>query len=435
MRLPFLAAAARPPADPSPPRYAGCEGCGRWHRFEAGAGTARLHCVRCDTVLRRLHRDPVNEPLAMHLAGLLLYLVAITMPLMELRIGGASQPASLLTGIFILADQQLWALALVVAITSVVAPALKLGAGIYVLAGVQLPHPPPMLPWVFRSLSQLRPWSMVEVYLLGLFVAYVKLIDLATVEVGAALWALGGLMLAMAAADAALDPEAVWQRMERRGLVSAPEPRPGQMLLACHSCGFVSSGTAHPARCPRCAAALHLRKPDSLARAWALLIAATILYVPANIFPVMTVIQLGQGEPDTILSGVIALAEAGMWPLALLVCFASFVVPMAKILILAWLLLSTRAGSSRALKRRTYLYHVVEAVGRWSMIDIFMVSTLAALVRLGSIATIEPGFGAVAFAGVVVLTMLSAMSFDPRLMWDRAGLNAADTNRAEPHEH
>jgi paraquat-inducible protein A len=137
----------------------------------------------------------------------------------------------------------------------------------------------------------------------------------------------------------------------------------------------------------------------------------------------MTVISFGSGEPDTILSGVKALFFAGMWPLALLVFFASITVPVLKIVGLALLLLWTQRGSRWRLRDRTVVYRIVEAVGRWSMIDIFMLSILAGLVRLGRIATITPGIGAVSFAAVVIITMFAAAAFDPRLMWDAAGEN------------
>lgn len=193
-------------------------------------------------------------------------------------------------------------------------------------------------------------------------------------------------------------------------------------LARCHACHLLSRMKPLPpgshAHCPRCGAALHLRKPDSLARAWALTLAAYILYIPANTLPIMTVVSMGHGEPDTILSGVRALIAGGLWPLALLVFFASVVVPVLKLFALTYLLVSVWRKSCWRPRDRTVLYRITEAVGRWSMIDVFMISILVALVKLGAIATIEPGAGALAFAAVVVITMFAAMSFDPRLIWD-----------------
>lgn len=193
-------------------------------------------------------------------------------------------------------------------------------------------------------------------------------------------------------------------------------------LLNCHSCHLLSHARRLPpgghAVCPRCGASLHLRKPNSISRTWALIWAAIILYIPANVYPVMTVISFGKGSPDTIMSGVMAFIEYGMWPLALLVFFASITVPMAKLTGMIYLLLSVQRKSRWRPKDRTVLYRVTEVIGRWSMIDIFMISILVALVKLQAIATIEPGPGAISFAAVVVITMIAANSFDPRLIWD-----------------
>jgi paraquat-inducible protein A len=193
-------------------------------------------------------------------------------------------------------------------------------------------------------------------------------------------------------------------------------------LMSCHACHQLTripaGFTDGEAICPRCEAHIHLRKPNSLSRTWALLIAAYILYIPANLLPVMTVISFGKGEADTILSGVKELIHAGMLPIALLVFFASITVPVLKLLVLTFLLLSVHYKSQWRPRERTFLYRITEVVGRWSMIDIFMISILIALVKLDAVATIEPGAGAISFASVVILTMFAAMSFDPRLIWD-----------------
>ena len=193
-------------------------------------------------------------------------------------------------------------------------------------------------------------------------------------------------------------------------------------LINCTTCLLVSRVSRLPIKgdviCSRCGAQLSHRKPNSLARTWALIVAAYILYIPANVYPVMTVISFGRGEPDTILSGVESLLASGMWPLAVLVFFASIIVPLIKLFGLTLLLMSVHYKWYWRPKQRTILYRITEAVGRWSMIDIFMISILVALVRLEAVATIEPGMGATSFAAVVVLTMFAAMSFDPRLIWD-----------------
>jgi len=191
----------------------------------------------------------------------------------------------------------------------------------------------------------------------------------------------------------------------------------------CHDCGMVvrlPDAHTHGLECPRCGSPIHHRKPNSIARTWALVIAAAILYVPANAYPVMTVTSLGSSQSDTILSGVFFLLHHGMWPLALIVFVASVVVPLAKLLVLSFLLISVQLGSRWRPADRTRLYRVTEAIGRWSMVDVYVVTILVALVHLGALASIEAQLGAVFFGSVVVTTMFAAESFDPRLIWDRA---------------
>ncbi len=195
-------------------------------------------------------------------------------------------------------------------------------------------------------------------------------------------------------------------------------------MAGCHDCGLLvrmpaSHGHADAA-CPRCGAAVHSRKADSLRRTWALVIGAAIFYVPANVFPIMAVTSLGRTQADTIMSGVIYLLKHGMWPLALVVFVASVAVPLLKLVVLSYLLYSVHRRSRWRLADRTRLYRITEAVGRWSMVDIYVVTILVALVQLGELANIRAEAGAVFFGAVVVITMFAAESFDPRLIWDRA---------------
>ena len=193
-------------------------------------------------------------------------------------------------------------------------------------------------------------------------------------------------------------------------------------LLSCHSCNLLSKmsgshGHAH-ALCPRCGAPLHQRKTNSLTRTWALVIAAFIFYIPANVLPITVVTSLGKTQADTIMSGVIYFMLTGMWPIALVIFVASVAVPLIKLFVLSYLLISVQRKSRWRPEDRTRLYRIAEAVGRWSMVDIFVVTILVALVKLGGLATIDAGPAASYFAAVVVSTIFAAMSFDPRLIWD-----------------
>lgn len=194
-------------------------------------------------------------------------------------------------------------------------------------------------------------------------------------------------------------------------------------LINCHSCGLLHKATQAHVHCHRCGASLHARKPDSLSRTWAYLLAAYILYIPANILPIMTTTSLGSIQSNTILSGVNYLLITGSWLLALIIFIASVFVPVLKLIILSYLTISVQMRSSWRPRERTWLYRLAEIMGRWSMVDIYVVTLMVALVKIHGLADIDAGSGAVAFGAVVVLTMLAAMSFDPRLIWDNAENN------------
>lgn len=197
-----------------------------------------------------------------------------------------------------------------------------------------------------------------------------------------------------------------------------------QGLCRCHACGYVSAmqTSNEPQHCTRCAAVLHARLPQSLQRTAALLCTGFILYIPANIFPIMTVSRFGVAEAHTIVGGIIAFINSGMLPIALLVFVASILVPLLKMAGLSILLWAIRQRWQRNLKLLTRIYRIIAFVGRWSMLDIFMISILVSLVDLGGVGQIIAGPAATAFAAVVVLTMFAANSFDPRLLWDRKGV-------------
>ena len=191
-------------------------------------------------------------------------------------------------------------------------------------------------------------------------------------------------------------------------------------LVGCHACGLIhhAAPDTHNLLCTRCGSHLHFRKPDSLSRTWALLIAAYVLIVPANLLPVMETGSLFGSEKDTIFSGVIYLWTSGSQPLAIILFFASIAIPVAKLFSLTYLLISVQRRSTWEPKERTRLYRILEAVGRWSMIDVYVAAMLTALVQFGSLMSIRAGSGAIAFGAVVVLTIFAAESFDPRLIWD-----------------
>ncbi len=190
-----------------------------------------------------------------------------------------------------------------------------------------------------------------------------------------------------------------------------------QGLALCHTCGHLDRAELH--HCSRCGDGLHLRKTDSLQRALALLFTAVILYIPANVLPIMTTMQLGKGEPATILGGVVLLIKLKSYPIAAVIFIASVMVPLAKLFALFYLVWNGYRAEPASAIQCTKIYRLTELVGKWSMVDVFVVAILVALIHLTGLLVILPGPAAVAFAGVVVSTMLAAHAFDTRLIWDR----------------
>ena len=410
-----------------------CRDCGLFQRLpEIPDGEAAV-CARCDALLRRVATHSLLFARANAVAAASLFVLALTLPLVEMRILGRLGVSTVFSGPDLLRENGMVLLAVAVVTTLVLMPAAKLAIELTVLFGICVPRG---LAWLFGWLEHISPWSMVEVFLLGSVVAYSRLKALAQVDVGLAALALGGTMLAIVAIDATLDREAIWQALEARTPhpehKRPPSTSPGgsARLIGCSECRRVVHAEEGD-RCVRCAHHLSVRK-GSLDRVWALLVAAVLLYIPANVLPVMTVKRMGKGDPTTILNGVVELAQDHLWPLALLVLLASIIIPIFKLVSLAGLLVMTHRRSPLLLKARTRLFRFIKFVGRWSMIDIFMLSVLVGVVHFGPIASILPGTGAVAFCAVVLLTMAATEVLDPRLMWDAAGKEEEAFEREEP---
>ena len=187
-------------------------------------------------------------------------------------------------------------------------------------------------------------------------------------------------------------------------------------LAACHICCKLASAELH--HCPRCGSAMHLRKSDSIQRTLALLFTACLLYIPANLYPIMITEQLGKAEGSTILGGVVLLIHHGSIPIALVIFLFSVMVPIGKLMSMFYLVWTVERHSKLSPRQRTVMYQVTEFVGKWSMVDVFVVAILVALVHLGGLLEIKPGIAALCFAGVVIVTMIAAESFDARLIWD-----------------
>lgn len=396
-----------------------CHECDRLHWQPVLPPGGRADCRNCGATLYREIPDSLDRSLACFLGALVLFLIANAFPFLALEFGGRIEGSRLITSGWALYRMGMGELGLLVFLTSIAFPLSTMIGMLYLLVPARFGQLPPGAGRVWRLVNGLMPWSLLGVFLLGTLVAVIKLQDLAAVVPGVALFAFVGSMLAYAAGRASFDPRRLWELSPVRQL-EAGATRGSTALIACHACGLLRRQGDGLDCCPRCGGHLHRRKAESVERTWALVIAAALLFIPANVFPIMEVIQFGQGEPDTIISGVVKLIGAGFWGLGLLVFFVSIVVPVAKLVSLSWLLHSVQRNSRWRPVDRTRLYRVTELVGSWSMVDVFLVGLLTGLVSLDVLATVRPGIGATFFAAVVILTMFAAMSFDPRLIWDRA---------------
>ena len=268
------------------PHLRECHDCGQVQVLPALPPGTRAICLRCNAVLRHTHHEPLAIPLALHCAALILLAISAGTMLLSVSTFGMYQAAGLFTGPAGLEQHGMWELAAVVLFTTFAAPLAKLLLSGAVLAGLYLPQPPGVLTRLFAWAERLRPWSMIEIYLLGLFVAYSRLGAVVHIDVGPAVYALGALMVTMVAADYALDPHAVWEAMERRGLARRHPTRPDAAgtRLGCDTCGLVSRAEGG-SPCPRCGSRLRHRKPFSVALTWALGLSALLLYHSRQLLP------------------------------------------------------------------------------------------------------------------------------------------------------
>jgi len=430
-----------------------CHDCGVLHLRRAVQPRQKARCVRCRSVLYRGIYSDASRMAAITLGAIFVYLIAQCCPIVELEVNGYRSSATLLGAIRVLWNEQMQLVAAVVFLFTIVLPAVELGSLLYVTLCLRAGFKPPGFHRLLRAVHLARLWGMTEVLMIGILITIVKMTSLAQVLVQPGLFAFGALTL-MLAVVVSFDPRILWNigdclpcytplptaaaaayagdavaasaRAENAAAAMPPAHyramAAGAPRLSCHSCGLVALD-AHPAghahqSCARCGTRLHHRRPDSVGRTWAFLLAATILYITANLLPVMYTHSLFGKEDDTIISGVVYFWTSGSPALAAIIFIASIVVPVLKLVALSLLAITAQRRSRWRPHQRTLLYRLVEFVGRWSMLDIFVITLTVALVRFQTLAVITAGPGALAFCAVVVLTMLASMQFDPRLIWD-----------------
>lgn len=411
----------------------GCHDCGCLYHREPLNSCERARCTRCRHELYRWHAGgPLRRAdslVALTLGALLVYLLAQSFPIVTLEMGGMTSGVTLLQAVGVLWNEGMQVIAAMVLSCAIVFPGLELASLLYVAVGLRRGRRVPGFNMVLRVVQGARHWAMTEVLMIGILITVIKMTSMARVVPHPGLFAFGVLTI-LCALVMRYEPKALWELADRLA------PRPNQevaadavahapdTLVACGACGLVNgrpwqrakSGAAH---CRRCGAALHRRIPNSIGWTWVMLAAATLLYVPAMMLPVMYTRTLGGGaEGDTIMSGVVLFWNTGSPGLAIIIFIASVVVPVSKLVALAWLNATAQLRSRAAPLARTRAYRVVEFVGRWSMLDVFVVTLTVALVRFDALATITAGPGAIAFGCVVIVTMVASHQFDPRLIWD-----------------
>lgn len=420
-----------PLVDLSPPetrtqrrRLRACHECDWVSALPPLSSGEKATCPRCSHVLVKRHRYPAQRSMALALAALTALILAVSFPFISFSVSGVSNRIELSQTATTLIGFHQPVVAIAVIMTIVVLPAVYLLGVLWLQFGLLRDHPLPFSRDIARSLSHLTPWMMADVFIIGALVSLIKIAGLADVSLGISFWAFCAFALLLLMTTQSIDADWMWFSLEGEPL--SPEdtqtgmPAASQGLTGCPTCGLINRlsgrGRGH---CARCHEKLHQRLPHSLQRTWALLGASAIMYIPANIYPIMTTTSLGNSTPSTIIGGVVQLIQMGSWPIAMVIFIASVIVPIGKLGALTWLCLVVKRSNALNAQSRTRLYRLTEFIGRWSMVDVFVVAILVALIRAGSLMSITPGPASLAFGSVVVLTMLAAMTFDPRLIWDK----------------
>ncbi|GEA50804.1 paraquat-inducible protein A [Vibrio inusitatus NBRC 102082] len=407
-----------------------CHECGIASDVERLKAGEVARCPRCHSHLLSSDRDPVQGPVCYALASLIAFAASLAYPFMSFSIQGITQQISLYQAAKVLANFGNDTLSVLLISSVLVLPAIYLICLLYLYfcisnrelkqftTGLQIK--------TLKFLTRIKPWLLVDVFLIGVLVSLVKISALADVSMGISFWAFAIFTCLMVKTIATADLFWVWQQLFPYDDTDA-EQISGHCVqdknhLSCHVCGLIHQYTENEIRCNRCATRLHTFEPkQNLQVVWAFLLTSMVFYLPANLYPMMYTSALGSNsQGSTILGGVIELWEMGDYPVALIILFASILIPIAKMMSLSFLFWHAKRVQHmpfEASYRYLKLYRVTEFIGRWSMIDIFVVAILVALVQIDGIMVIYPGPAALYFAAVVIFTMLSAMTFDSRMMW------------------
>ncbi|WP_018605265.1 paraquat-inducible protein A [Uliginosibacterium gangwonense] len=403
-----------------------CDHCNLIHRPVAALPHGQFaRCTRCGSRLHGAHVHSLDRALALALAAAILFLCVCTFPLMHLDLQGMQARTALPGAMMALYRQNMSALALLTGWAALVAPAAVIASMLYILLPMRMGRVPPGFARVMRGMQFLQSWAMVEVFMLGVVVSLVKLGKVGEVHADVGTGLCAALMLLLTGLSVEFEHRRIWQmhdilrfgRMRDQLSSSQSAAQPDQPLLVCSTCGLICTAHGEHCACPRCNTMLHAGRPQSLSRCLALLLASLLLYFPANLLTMMETTSAFDVQEDTIISGVVYLWQNGSPDLAVIVFVASVVVPLLKILCLGLLLACVKWRWQIPRIQQSRLFALVEFVGKWSMLDLFVIALLSALVDFGPLASVRAGPAAIAFGAVVVLTMLAASAFDPHLIW------------------
>ena len=391
----------------------------------------KAHCPQCGHLLSSQTFNSIDKAGAFSFSALIFLLLSLPFPFLAFHSQGREQQVSLIESGYNLLLLDFPILSALLSLFILIIPALLLCAYLLLLIPLRKGKAYPWSYKIAQILFSLHPWGMAEVFLIGVLVSLVKIAGMAEIVIGMSFWAYVLFALCLIATITSVDKLQLWHMLDQVSGIERKAPPHSlgsakqQQLQSCHSCELLH--TQAEKHCTRCGTLLHQRTPFSIQKSWAYLLTSILLYIPANLYPIMHTTFLGSDEPSTILGGVVILWQHGSYPIALVVFIASIIIPIAKMLALLWLLISTQMKQQHRIEERIWMYRMTELIGRWSMIDVFVVAVLVALVQLGGLASIQPGLAATAFAGVVIMTMLSALSFDPRLIWDSLNKNERES--------
>ena len=394
----------------------GCPNCGALQTVSLQSGASVASCRVCLSVLERSSGRSLYGALVCAAATLLLLLPANLLPFLTTSAIGVSRQSVLSSSAtFMWKDGWPW-LSMAIGLFVVVFPLARFALLTAILGALRLRAQPMWMGRAFRWANTLEQWAMPDVFLLALWVAYARLSATITVQLGAGAICFIAAGVLSLITRATLNRAAVWRRIRGDAVLA-----PGVAVCSCLSCDLVAPASAVGDPCERCGAKLSTRETDSIARTLALTSAGLVLYIPANLFAIAT-IPIGLHPTQyNILQGVIDLSKAGLYGLATLVFCASFTIPFLKLVGLGYCLFSVFRRSARRLVLKTRIYRIVEEIGRWSMVDPFVIACFVPVMHYNSFIYGRAEPAAPAFAAVVILTMIAARTFDPRLMWDAAG--------------